>query len=513
MSDTTSGGPSEGNDSVLKSEDSSDGEYPNQERPTVRSVWAGEHPGIPDDSLHASVKQEPPEVSTEPFPSPPCVAKEQDSSYFDLWTTDTKICRRNDNQLSIVKHEISGECSLCPTQPCQLENAQGAVEQQMGAETLLPQYVCEDVIKKEIIEEAPLGQFGPEEFADGVFGNGLKTENEAIHESIVCEEGVGDCVVQPKDESELGPSGTESVLCDPAMNSGQASSSGPSQDTAAQQRDDAVPSTSGTQTNKKPAVEKHQCSLCQATFKVKYRLAAHLRSHTGERPFPCDLCPKTYMSQHGLKNHMMRHTGERPWSCEECSKGYITKHQLKIHIQQQHTGERPFKCDECPKAFVSSANLQVHKRVHSGEKPCACHLCPMSFLDAGTLRNHVLATHGTERPHVCEYCGKSFALRASLTCHVRMHTGDTPYVCHLCPSKFTKSQSLVIHLRGHANERPYHCEQCGKRFACGSRLWVHRRNVHSEKPPYACAVCSTRYRCKRSLQDHMKTKHPDEPVE
>lgn len=494
---------------VFKSEESSDGEHPNEETPAMRnrSERTDWYLGLQDDSLSALVKQEPQEESVEPLASPPSGANEHDSSNFDLWTMDSEIWRTNDKELSPLKHELSGECFLGPTQPCPLENAQGVVKHEIGAETSLCQNVREDHIKEEIIECGPLYYSGAEDIADGPFANEIKSENEAIHESTVDPTGADDCIVPPKDESERGSSSIGSAVYGTAMSSGKERSSG-----GGQQSDDAVPSTSGTQKNK-PASEKYQCSICQATFKVKHRLAAHLRSHIGERPFPCNLCPKTYMSQHGLKNHMMRHTGERPWKCEECSKGYITKHQLKIHIQQQHTGERPFQCDECPKAFVSAANLQVHKRVHSGEKPCACHLCPMSFLDAGTLRNHVLATHGTERPHVCEYCGKSFALRASLTCHVRMHTGDTPYVCHLCPSKFTKSQSLVIHLRGHANERPYRCEQCDKRFACGSRLWVHRRNVHSEKPPYACAVCSTRYRCKRSLQDHMKAKHPDAPDE
>eukprot|EP00466_Bigelowiella_natans_P017444 jgi/Bigna1/88511/estExt_fgenesh1_pg.C_330046 len=49
---------------------------------------------------------------------------------------------------------------------------------------------------------------------------------------------------------------------------------------------------------------KFRCSCCTKSFKTKYRLRRHQRSHTGTRPFACDLCLASFRQKPHLKGHM-----------------------------------------------------------------------------------------------------------------------------------------------------------------------------------------------------------------
>uniref|UniRef100_A0A8C6TQ66 Zinc finger and BTB domain containing 8B n=1 Tax=Neogobius melanostomus TaxID=47308 RepID=A0A8C6TQ66_9GOBI len=50
-------------------------------------------------------------------------------------------------------------------------------------------------------------------------------------------------------------------------------------------------------------VKLHKCPFCPYTSKQKGILKRHIRSHTGERPFPCPLCGKRFTRQEHLRSH------------------------------------------------------------------------------------------------------------------------------------------------------------------------------------------------------------------
>ena len=59
--------------------------------------------------------------------------------------------------------------------------------------------------------------------------------------------------------------------------------------------------------------------------------------------------------------------------CRYCSRTFPREKSLQAHIRT-HTGERPYVCDfdSCGRAFAQSGQLRTHQRLHTGEKPFIC---------------------------------------------------------------------------------------------------------------------------------------------
>ncbi|MEQ2231825.1 hypothetical protein ILYODFUR_004618 [Ilyodon furcidens] len=90
---------------------------------------------------------------------------------------------------------------------------------------------------------------------------------------------------------------------------------------------------SGDPTKKK----QHICHIegCGKVYGKTSHLRAHLRWHTGERPFVCNwiFCGKRFTRSDELQRHRRTHTGEKRFECPECSKRFMRSDHLSKHIK------------------------------------------------------------------------------------------------------------------------------------------------------------------------------------
>ncbi|XP_068093172.1 zinc finger protein 407 [Hyperolius riggenbachi] len=260
------------------------------------------------------------------------------------------------------------------------------------------------------------------------------------------------------------------------------------------------------------------CKYCGKTCKSSNSMAflAHIRTHTGSKPFKCKICHFAAAQLGDARNHVKRHLGMREYKCHVCGVAFVMRKHLNNHLLGKHgvgtPKERKFACNLCYRTFREKWSLNNHMKLHTGEKPfkCTWPTCHYSFLTASAMKDHY-RTHTGEKSFLCDLCGFAGGTRHALTKHRRQHTGEKPFKCEECNFASATQSHLTRHKRVHTGEKPYMCPWCDYRSNCAENVRKHilHTGKHEGVKMYNCPKCNYGTNAPMEFRNHLKDQHKD----
>ncbi|CAL8368404.1 unnamed protein product [Lota lota] len=236
------------------------------------------------------------------------------------------------------------------------------------------------------------------------------------------------------------------------------------------------------------------------------------------RPHNCWICGSRFLSQEDLRFHVDSHEGNDPelFKCLQCNYHCKRWSSLKEHMFN-HEGKKPFKCEECDYSSVYKKDVLRHSAVHNKEKQLPkisqfpCPICHRIYPMQKRLTQH-MKTHSTEKPHMCDKCGKSFKKRYTFKMHLLTHIqslGDSQFKCEYCDYTCDNKKMLLNHQLSHTNDKPFKCDYCQYSTSKEEFLVSHLAIKHTGEKPFSCGLCHFTTKHRKNLRLHVQCRHPE----
>ncbi|XP_061217323.1 zinc finger protein 335 isoform X7 [Neopsephotus bourkii] len=245
----------------------------------------------------------------------------------------------------------------------------------------------------------------------------------------------------------------------------------------------------------KPLMRPYLCRICGSRFLTHDDLRFHVNSHEANNPqlFKCLQCSYRARRWSSLKEHMFNHVGSKPYKCEECSYTSVYKKDVIRH-SAVHSRDRKKRADPPPK--LNSFPCPVCNRIYPMQKRLTQHM----------------KTHSTEKPHMCDKCGKSFKKRYTFKMHLLTHIqaiANRRFKCEFCDYVCEDKKVLLNHQLSHMNDKPYKCSFCKYSTLREDFLVSHMAVKHTGGKPFACEFCHFTTKHKKNLRLHVQCRHAE----